>query len=585
VVFSFLASLILATSTILSGGMFTPGPSDVMPAVFHPFASDAPSNALALNLGQALQALNDDDPDTTPANGPDLIISSITWSPANPQFGDRVTSNVTIKNQGNTQAVNSHVDCFIDGVTRGYQSVSRLDAGATTNSTFYWIALPGSHEIKAKADVLGQVDETDESNNEKSMNISTLAPDLVIQSITYSPTFPLEGFWVALEATVSNQGKGKSYSSSVGFYMDDTLLTSEFVGPLEAGAATNVNSWWIATPGPHAIKAVADASQGNVESDEDNNTKIMSMATLDPDLFVKSILISPASPSEGEHVKFTIVIKNQGNSEAGAFRINFNIDLASYIDYVDRISAGSEVSVIFPWTATSGAHTVKTEIDTENLVIEANETNNIKTGKFSISKAPAPDLVIQDIIYSPDNPAAGDNITLTATVKNQGNEPSSPSKLSCYVDSMLLASDRVETLGAGASSTVDFKWAVKPGSHVIKMITDSTKEIAESDETNNEQTITFPISMATEISINPPAGQTASVSGAGKKIDVSPTTPSISQAAATGTSKGQITAAPAAPPPKNNPWLNWWLIGSVSIGTIYIVGAIIMVKKRKDSTK
>lgn len=35
--------------------------------------------------------------------------------------------------------------------------------------------------------------------------------------------------------------------------------------------------------------------------------------------------------------------------------------------------------------------------------------------------AQSPDLIVSDIVYNPTNPSVGSSITLTVTIKNQGN--------------------------------------------------------------------------------------------------------------------------------------------------------------------
>ena len=43
-----------------------------------------------------------------------------------------------------------------------------------------------------------------------------------------------------------------------------------------------------------------------------------------------------------------------------------------------------------------------------------------------------PDLVIDDLSWSPDNPEPGEQVTITATVKNQGDATSGATNLAFY---------------------------------------------------------------------------------------------------------------------------------------------------------
>ena len=53
--------------------------------------------------------------------------------------------------------------------------------------TYTWLAISGSHTLEAFADRLNQVKESDETNNNITVTYATAAPDLVIDSITWSP--------------------------------------------------------------------------------------------------------------------------------------------------------------------------------------------------------------------------------------------------------------------------------------------------------------------------------------------------------------------------------------------------------------
>jgi subtilase family serine protease len=138
-------------------------------------------------------------------------------------------------------------------------------------STFIRTAQTGSHSIKAVADVLNQVKESDETNNEKTIIYSTAAADLIIQDITWSPQSPSEGDMVFFTITAKNQGVGKAEYSWLAYYIDDIYQNSLFVSELDADASTNVTCNWTAQAGLHTIRAVANCKNSIMESDETNN--------------------------------------------------------------------------------------------------------------------------------------------------------------------------------------------------------------------------------------------------------------------------------------------------------------------------
>jgi F5/8 type C domain/CARDB len=68
--------------------------------------------------------------------------------------------------------------------------------------------------------------------------------------------------------------------------------------------------------------------------------------------------------------------------------------------------------------------------------------------------APAPDLTITDMSWSPASPTETDTLSLTATVKNTGTAASDPTDVNFYLAGQKAGSAAVGALAAGASSTV-----------------------------------------------------------------------------------------------------------------------------------
>ena len=139
---------------------------------------------------------------------PDLIIDSVTWSPADFSTGGKVNFDVKVKNQGSDMAGSFRVAYYVDGEIAGYQIIGQLDAGATMTESFSCTAAAGSHAIKIVADSSNQVTESDETNNVKTVNIPP--PDLVVQDITCSPAKASVGDKVTVTVTIKNQGSWQS---------------------------------------------------------------------------------------------------------------------------------------------------------------------------------------------------------------------------------------------------------------------------------------------------------------------------------------------------------------------------------------
>ncbi|GFO96332.1 hypothetical protein ig2599ANME_0520 [groundwater metagenome] len=103
----------------------------------------------------------------------------------------------------------------------------------------------------------------------------------------------------------------------------------------------------------------------------------------------------------------------------------------------------------------------------------------------------APDLAILDITWSPTNIGAGNYVSFTATIKNQGSGNAGSFYVYWYIDGSKVDEDYVSSLGAEATTQVSFGWTATAGSHTIKAIADATGTVSETSEENNELSETF----------------------------------------------------------------------------------------------
>ena len=237
--------------------------------IFYVF--DANGNVNSTSACVEVVASNNDDE-------PDLVIDDIAWSPLSIKEGDSVTFTVKIKNQGSSMVGSSIVNYYIDGSYYSYDSIGSISAGNTTTETFTWIATQGTHTIKAVADYYGSISENNESNNEKTVTFNVDGkPDLIIESITWSPSNPSVGDSVTFTVKIKNQGTSNAEISTVKYYIDGVYHNYDTIGSISAGGITIETFTWTATQGTHTIKVVADSYSTIREGNENNNEKIVTM--------------------------------------------------------------------------------------------------------------------------------------------------------------------------------------------------------------------------------------------------------------------------------------------------------------------
>ncbi|SDX62129.1 CARDB domain-containing protein [Paenibacillus sp. CF384] len=474
------------------------------------------------------------------AGGPDLVVTGITWTPANPAIGSEVTFSATIKNQGadpSPAGVVHGVLFTVDGTSVSWSDnyTSSIAAGASVTVTATggpsakasWTAASGTHTVSAYVDDVNRIAESNESNNTWSQSITLSGsgtPDLVVTDITWTPASPQTGNEVTFRAVIKNQGTAATSAGTIHgvlFTVDGTSVnwSDNYTSSLAAGASVTVTATggpnskasWTAASGTHTVRAFIDDVNRIAESNESNNTFDKSITTGagagTADLIVTDVSWSPASPLTGNEVTFSAVIKNQGTAATPAGTIHgvvFSINGTSVNwsdNYTSSIPAGSSVTVTATggpntkttWTAVTGTQTVRAFVDDINRITESNDNNNTLDESILVSVPSKPDLVVTDVTWSPAAPAAGNAVTFSAVVKNQGTAATAAgtaSNVSFYVNGTKVSSviNYTTSIAAGASVTLtqnSGSWTAVNGIHTVNAVVDETSLISELDENNN----------------------------------------------------------------------------------------------------
>lgn len=152
-------------------------------------------------------------------------------------------------------------------------------------------------------------------------------------------------------------------------------------------------------------------------------------AAPNPDLTITGIDFLPKLPNETDNIKLLAQVKNIGTAMAKASNVKFYID-NSFVGLVDvpGLDVGEITTIdIDIGLLNAGRYKISAIVDEENKLIELDKSNNTYTNeKVEVSQVESSDL-IATINWSPSNPSAGDRVTFTVNLKNQGNIPSADS--------------------------------------------------------------------------------------------------------------------------------------------------------------
>jgi hypothetical protein len=171
-------------------------------------------------------------------------------------------------------------------------------------------------------------------------------------------------------------------------------------------------------------------------------------------------------------------------------RIFGTFPFPSYYDLPCNIHvADSSITYLFvEWTAQpAGKHILRVVTDLNDEVDESNEDNNEAWKEIYVKTKP--DLAINpsDVTLSKENPRAGDQLKITAMVRNNG-EADANAQLTFMVDGSLIHPiQQVKVPGEGVAK-VSVNWLAREGDHTIVVTVDPANRVAEIKEDNNQAT-------------------------------------------------------------------------------------------------
>ncbi|MGM9385150.1 CARDB domain-containing protein [Streptomyces antibioticus] len=135
--------------------------------------------------------------------------------------------------------------------------------------------------------------------------------------------------------------------------------------------------------------------------------------------------------------------------------------------------------------------------------------------------APAPDLTVTTLDWTPAAPSERDAVTVKAGVRNAGTARSAATTVDVSVEGTVAGSAAVPALDPGASATVDIATGTRPaGSYGVSAVVDPRNTVAELDDTNNSRTA------ANRLVVSQAPGPDLEV----RSITTSPANPAVGQA-------------------------------------------------------
>lgn len=223
-------------------------------------------------------------------------------------------------------------------------------------------------------------------------------------------------------------------------------------------------------------------------------------ATHDADISARELSWSPTNPVEGDNLTVRGTIENTGGSSVDHVNVtlavgrvtgNRLIPTASTTESFGPLEGGETARAELNWTTRPGAYYALLDADPENQISEVEEFNNripkplvVPYGEPNASQGPDPpgnltgnasanqsaDLAVVDLTVTPEEPTAGENVTIQATFEHRGGDPVTNATLSLQlVQSFSGRTVPVRTvrpavnLTPGQTHTLNFTWESQGG--------------------------------------------------------------------------------------------------------------------------
>jgi hypothetical protein len=152
--------------------------------------------------------------------------------------------------------------------------------------------------------------------------------------------------------------------------------------------------------------------------------QVMGVPAPNPDLTVSNVSWTPTSPVETDAITLRATVNNSGTAGSAASDVNFYLGTTKVgTAAVGALAAGASATVTASIGARdAGSYPVSAKVDEANTIIEQNDANNTanSAGPLVVTPVASSDLIASAVSWTPGNPAAGNTVTFSVAIKNQG---------------------------------------------------------------------------------------------------------------------------------------------------------------------
>jgi hypothetical protein len=303
-------------------------------------------------------------------------------------------------------------DCYVVGDTTAVSQTNWTWVSTLSNNTAITKSLSGTVTVKmigreagVQLDRLLFLSPTDTCITATSTgngDACTTTPPPVNQSPTVSITSPANNASFAAPASITinaNAADSDGTVSKVEFFQGTTKLGEDLSSPYSF-------AWTNIAAGTYAITAKATDNVAAVTTSAAINVTVTGAPTNQADLIITGVTASPANPTPGQAVTFSVTVKNQGTAattEGPGVLFLVNGGSPTWVAHTTSgvfaagetrtLTANGGEGNISTWTpSAAGTYNVQAQVDDLGRIPESNDANNtfnttVTVGSTSLSPA------------------------------------------------------------------------------------------------------------------------------------------------------------------------------------------------------
>lgn len=314
---------------------------------------------------------------TEPYGNPDMVVTDIQWSPANPAAGDQVIFSATIKNQGTGVAdagMINGVQWQVNGTCVAWDDTNTtqimpgesvtVTASSGPNSVAYWNAAEGSHSVMAWVNDVNRYPESSTINNQyteymtvtaetqptetestEEPDVSVVTPSIVTGVKAVYENGQIQVTWddngADMYKVVRSDGRNGyinlTYSATAAGWTDSkNLVDAQLYYYRVIGYFKDADGNLVMGPQSDAAAVVATNSlpgkTENVEASIGNGTVTLTWDKADSARYYK---VSRAAGATGKYYSMKYNIENTSYSESGVAAGTYRYKVVGYYKDVD----------------------------------------------------------------------------------------------------------------------------------------------------------------------------------------------------------------------------------------------------------